>query len=411
METQILKDRGINSIVTFYSKKETMKSSIKKNAKFTELSRKVKCIYIAFILSTIVSHSSFSQQCIVTGNTNATPINLGCGTTYTVTGSVMLQTYINGGYFPCGGSVLVEMQKYDSFTTNWNTLASMVTTNSFYGLGLDQNWGPGSYRIYASNTSNNCNCYYNTTPYISQTIISNIDAPPIFSVGQKIDATTSNLIPNNTTCTSPYSNICPGTYGYILTAANTNVPSNQIINGQWSCSLEEVPYVKGCVATPTLVFTKPYTIISSMSNLGNIDLNSYATTYGSKPANYIKNSNKKWKFTLNIKYSCNNIYTYTCWLYYNNTGCRIANSGFSDEAQGILSENLLTLFPNPTNSDVEIKTNETIKSISIFDINGKETKTEITNNKIDLRYLAAGIYTLKIYTNNGISTKKIIKQD
>jgi hypothetical protein len=69
------------------------------------------------------------------------------------------------------------------------------------------------------------------------------------------------------------------------------------------------------------------------------------------------------------------------------------------------------LFPNPTNSNVEIKTDETITSITVYDINGKESKIEPINNNIDLSNFQSGIYTLKIYTENGISTKKIIKQD
>jgi len=389
--------------------KKEMKTLKTEGLNYFECKGKIRRMCAAFIISMLISYSSFSQQCMISGATNAYSVNV-CGTTYTVTGNIMLKTYINGSYFPCGGSVLVEMQKYNSATTNWITVASMVTSNNFYGLGIDPAWGPGQYRIYASNPSNNCNCYNSTAPYISSNMNVNTDAPPIFSVGQKYDATNSNNIPSTTTCNAPYSNICPGTYGYILTASNTSIPSNQISNGQWSCTLEEVS-LNGCASTPALVFNKLYTNISSMASLGNINLNSYATTYGGKPANYLNNNNKKWKFTLNIRYSCNNIYTYTCWLRYSNAGCRMINSEFSDEALETLSDNTLILFPNPTNSNVEIKTDEKITSITVYDINGKESKIESINNKIDLSNFKSGIYTLKIYTENGISTKKVIKQD
>jgi hypothetical protein len=82
-----------------------------------------------------------------------------------------------------------------------------------------------------------------------------------------------------------------------------------------------------------------------------------------------------------------------------------------EESTETLSDNALVLFPNPTNSNVEIKTDETITSITVYDINGKESKIEPINNNIDLSNFQSGIYTLKIYTENGISTKKIIKQD
>jgi hypothetical protein len=296
----------------------------------------------------------------------------------------------------------------NSGATIWNNYTYGALPSSFNLLSLLQtNYGTsvpaGVYGIQLQ-TYNGCTT---ATHYACLTIL----PAPTFSVAQKIDATNSNNIPSNTTCSSPYSNICPGTYGYILTAANTNLPANQITSGQWSCSLEETTYIKGCINTPTLVFNKPYTTISNMSNLNNIDLNAYATNIGGKPANYIYNTNKKWKFTLNIKYNCNNIYTYTCWLYYNSTGCRMVKSNMIEESTETLSDNALVLFPNPTNSNVEIKTDETITSITVYDINGKESKIEPINNNIDLSNFQSGIYTLKIYTENGISTKKIIKQD
>lgn len=293
-------------------------------------------------------------------------------------------------------------------TPTWSSWTNGIPPSSYDLLNLLQtNYGTsvpaGNYGIQLQ-TYNGCTT---VTHFACLTIMS----APSFSVAQKIDATNSNIIPSTTSCSLPYSNLCPGSFGYILTAANTSMPSNQVTSGQWSCSLEETTYIKGCVNTPTLVFNKPYTTISNMSNLNNIDLNVYATTYGGKPANYIYNTNKKWKFTLNIKYNCNNVYTYTCWLYYNSTGCRIVKSNMMEESTETISDNAVILFPNPTNSNVEIKTDETITSITVYDINGKETKIESVNNNIDLSTFKSGIYTLKIFTENGIISKKVIKQD
>jgi hypothetical protein len=275
---------------------------------------------------------------------------------------------------------------------------------------LTQKFGAlsGSYGIYLE-TYNGCNT-------ISHFSCANITyyAPPSFLVGQKYDATNYNTISAGTTCSSPYTNICPGStapYSYVMTGANSTIPAYQITNGQWSCMLEEVP-TASCNAALTLVFNKPYTSITSMSGMDNIDLNTYATTYGSKPANYVAtNSNaKRWKFTLKVKYSCGNEYVFVCWLRYTNAGCRMVREG-SEEANESLTGEDVILFPNPATNSVEIKSESRINTVDLYDLSGKLLDVELKNNRIDISHLSPGVYMIKIKTGTGIMNKKFIKQN
>jgi uncharacterized delta-60 repeat protein len=74
-------------------------------------------------------------------------------------------------------------------------------------------------------------------------------------------------------------------------------------------------------------------------------------------------------------------------------------------------ENLkFSISPNPTNSILNIKTQETLKSINIIDLLGRKTNiTKFENNAIDLSNLQNGVYFLEITTENGLQTQKFIK--
>ncbi len=72
-----------------------------------------------------------------------------------------------------------------------------------------------------------------------------------------------------------------------------------------------------------------------------------------------------------------------------------------------IEENSLRVYPNPTNGKIFIKTQEKIYKITVLDITGKiiiETKKP----EIDLANQKKGIYLMKIETDKGILTEKII---
>ncbi|MCF7561878.1 T9SS type A sorting domain-containing protein [Sabulilitoribacter multivorans] len=96
---------------------------------------------------------------------------------------------------------------------------------------------------------------------------------------------------------------------------------------------------------------------------------------------------------------------------------KITNDFFdnSGSALSINEDNLLAdilVYPNPTNSFVNIKGNlNDVNNVSIYSISGKkllELKNEF--DKIDISNLQSGIYFLKITSGNSFKTFKVVKE-
>jgi hypothetical protein len=73
------------------------------------------------------------------------------------------------------------------------------------------------------------------------------------------------------------------------------------------------------------------------------------------------------------------------------------------------------VYPNPVVDFASISLiDATINAITVMDINGRVVKSgnsnELATAKIDLSDLTAGIYLMKIETDKGVSTEKIIKK-
>jgi len=79
-------------------------------------------------------------------------------------------------------------------------------------------------------------------------------------------------------------------------------------------------------------------------------------------------------------------------------------------------ESQITVYPNPTNGELRIENGELrINNVEVYDIMGKKLSSHpliitSSNHLIDISNLSAGVYFLKITTEKGIVTKKIIKQ-
>lgn len=73
--------------------------------------------------------------------------------------------------------------------------------------------------------------------------------------------------------------------------------------------------------------------------------------------------------------------------------------------------NNLSVFPNPANSVINIDTDQNIKSISIYDMTGKVAASFQNTNQSFITlpsYLTNGLYLLRIDTDGGIISKKIL---
>lgn len=73
------------------------------------------------------------------------------------------------------------------------------------------------------------------------------------------------------------------------------------------------------------------------------------------------------------------------------------------------TENSYSIYPNPTDNQLNITTDSQIKQVKIMDITGKVVAIE-SKNKIDVSTLDAGIYYVSIETEGGIYNTKFVKK-
>ncbi|MCG2611311.1 T9SS type A sorting domain-containing protein [Flavobacterium sp. SM15] len=86
------------------------------------------------------------------------------------------------------------------------------------------------------------------------------------------------------------------------------------------------------------------------------------------------------------------------------------------ESLGIVDtvvDNLISIYPNPTNDVIQVKSESTIQSIQLFDAQGRLLQTRISEKQsetIDLNSKASGVYFVKITTEKGGKIEKVIKK-
>lgn len=72
----------------------------------------------------------------------------------------------------------------------------------------------------------------------------------------------------------------------------------------------------------------------------------------------------------------------------------------------------VTVYPNPSNSIINIASNNTIQSVELYDIQGRVLQTTVENSEtttLDISSRDNGVYFLKINTENGSKVEKIVK--
>ena len=74
------------------------------------------------------------------------------------------------------------------------------------------------------------------------------------------------------------------------------------------------------------------------------------------------------------------------------------------------SISIITLYPNPTSEFLNIKSDQKISNIEIYDLSGKLVQTsKMTGEKVSVNQLPKGNYIIKIQTENGVVNSKFIK--
>jgi hypothetical protein len=73
--------------------------------------------------------------------------------------------------------------------------------------------------------------------------------------------------------------------------------------------------------------------------------------------------------------------------------------------------NSISIFPNPTNGEFRIISEQNIESVQLYDSQGKEINIMETKNKtFNIQILNSGVYSIEISTAKGKYHSKIIKQ-
>ena len=91
------------------------------------------------------------------------------------------------------------------------------------------------------------------------------------------------------------------------------------------------------------------------------------------------------------------------------TNCSNPFAGLDDIS---LEDNSITLYPNPTNTEVNISSENIINSIEIYNSLGQSVYYSVVNSMektIDISSFVNGVYILGVNTENGVIRKKIIK--
>lgn len=93
----------------------------------------------------------------------------------------------------------------------------------------------------------------------------------------------------------------------------------------------------------------------------------------------------------------------------------VATENLLGTSTNILSVKDFSVFPNPTKDIVNVSnTSASINSIEVTDLNGRVVKTvnaiDASNTQVNISDLSSGVYMMKIVSDQGTTTKKVIKE-
>ena len=77
------------------------------------------------------------------------------------------------------------------------------------------------------------------------------------------------------------------------------------------------------------------------------------------------------------------------------------------------NDSSISVYPNPTNGIVTVNCNNSIKSIQLYDVQGRLLQTNLVNENettIDVSTKAKGVYFLKILSDKGMKVEKIVRE-
>lgn len=93
------------------------------------------------------------------------------------------------------------------------------------------------------------------------------------------------------------------------------------------------------------------------------------------------------------------------WMLLDDISITAGNHAGIDEVNDIN----VSLYPNPTTGKLNVNA-EDVQEINVLDINGRVVMTANNTNAIDMSELSNGCYFVRVITNEGVSTQKIVKK-
>jgi hypothetical protein len=226
---------------------------------------------------------------------------------------------------------------------------------------------------------------------------------------------------------SPMDSITVDLSSYPSVPANGNICFHWNVNGSWyNCCIDDIavnvagsgPIVQPCEVpqgltvanvdntTATLTWTPNANVQYWTIDYKKTSANTWTTVNNiTSPTYTLTNLNQITQYDVRLAAVCgdNNTSDYTPVVQFTTT-----NVGVNDYDMST------TLYPNPTTGEIRIQNTEfRIQSVEVYDVYGKlikSVKVDDFSVVIDLSANASGVYFTRIMTDNGMVTKRVVKE-
>ncbi len=212
---------------------------------------------------------------------------------------------------------------------------------------------------------------------------------------------------DGTATVSPNGGASPYTYSW-SPSGGSSATATGLLAGNYTCTITDL---NGCQITRNINITEPSAINSNVTETtGTLTATQTGATY-----QWYQCPNTLLSGETNQNFTPTNIGDYKAVITIG--ACSVTSNCITvntlNRNQFDLNSNL-KLYPNPTEGQVNIEfTNLTNPALNITDVNGRVLDNQNLNNKksiINISNLPKGIYIFKVYSNEGVSTQKIVKK-
>lgn len=206
---------------------------------------------------------------------------------------------------------------------------------------------------------------------------------------------------------SPSGGVAPYTYSW-SPSGGTEASASGLLAGNYTCTITDL---NGCQTTKNFTITEPSSINKNITESAGI----LTATQSGATYQWYQCPNTLITGETNQNFTPTTIGDYKVDVTLGS--CTVTSDCFTVntlDLDGFKLDSSFKLYPNPANNLIYIEfNNSTNANLDIVDINGRILEKQNLNNTtniININHLPKGIYLFKIYTNEGISTKKVVKE-